>query len=83
MEAAGYGLCTGISFRGDAFTFEEAAMAKKKSKSMTGSDGGRKLASGAGRTKAKSGGEPQKPRDPDPHPDERPGRTGSSKQRKG
>jgi hypothetical protein len=35
-------------------------VAKRKSKAMTGSDGGRKLASDAGRRKQKSGGEPQK-----------------------
>ena len=52
-------------------------MAKKKSKSMTGKDGGRKLASGAGRTKAKSGGEPQKDTSQGSS-----SRTGSSKQRK-
>jgi hypothetical protein len=50
-----------------------------KSKSMTGKDGGRKLAAGAGRAKHKSAGEPQRetkdPRDTRP-------RTGSSKQRK-
>jgi hypothetical protein len=50
----------------------------KKSKSMTGKDGGRKLASSAGRQKRKSGGEPKKPPS---GPDTR--RTGSSKQRKG
>jgi hypothetical protein len=33
-----------------------------KSKSMTGSDGGRKLAAGHGRKKNKSGGESQKDR---------------------
>jgi hypothetical protein len=33
-----------------------------KSKSAKGSDGGRKLASDHGRTKQKSGGEPQKKR---------------------
>jgi hypothetical protein len=32
----------------------------KKSKSMTGGDGDRKLATGSGRTKQKSGGEAQK-----------------------
>jgi hypothetical protein len=60
----------------------EAAMAKttmRRSKSMTGKDGGRKLAAGAGRAKHKSAGEPQRetkdPRDARP-------RTGSSKQRK-
>jgi hypothetical protein len=50
-----------------------------KSKSLTGKEGGRKLASGHGRAKAKSGGEPQKK-------DTRAGaagRTGSSKHRKG
>jgi hypothetical protein len=52
-------------------------MAKKKSKSMKGSDGSRKLAAGAGRTKGKSGGEPQKARRGSLQ------RTGSSKQRKG
>ena len=58
------------------------AMAKttmRKSKSMKGSDGGRKLAAGAGRAKHKSAGEPQRktkgPRDAQP-------RTGSSKQRR-
>lgn len=55
-------------------------MAKKKSKSMTGNDGGRKLAGGAGRAKAKSGGEPQK-ETKDPRTSSK--RTGSSKQRKG
>jgi hypothetical protein len=33
-----------------------------KSKSMSSADGGRKLASGHGRKKQKSGGEPQKKR---------------------
>jgi hypothetical protein len=33
-----------------------------KSKSMKGSDGGRKLATGHGRAKQKAGGEPQKER---------------------
>jgi hypothetical protein len=52
--------------------------AQHRTKSMTGSDGRRKLAAGAGRQKQKSGGEPQKQttrvyaR-----------RTGSSRQRKG
>jgi hypothetical protein len=50
------------------------------SKAMTGKQGGRKLAAQAGRSKHKSGGEPQKetkdPRIARP-------RTGSSKQRKG
>ena len=55
-------------------------MARKKTKSMTGNDGARKLASGAGRTKAKSGGEPQKDTGA-PRGTSR--RTGSSKQRKG
>jgi hypothetical protein len=49
-----------------------------KSKSMTGSDGERKLASDHGRKKAKSGGEPQKKTRTNSA-----GRTGSSKQRKG
>jgi hypothetical protein len=50
-----------------------------KSKSMTGKDGGRKLAADHGRAKANSGGEPKKK-------ETRAGvggRTGSSKQRKG
>jgi hypothetical protein len=47
-----------------------------KSKSSKGSDGGRKLASGHGRTKQKSGGEPQKKR-PVPRGSGR--RSGSSK----
>jgi hypothetical protein len=51
----------------------------KKSKSMQGNDGGRKLATGAGRAKQKSAGEPQKETTP-PRPGQR---TGSSKQRKG
>jgi hypothetical protein len=49
-----------------------------KSKSMTGREGGRKLAADHGRKKHKGGGERQK--------NTRPGaalRTGSSKQRKG
>ena len=53
-------------------------MAKRKTKSMSGKDGGRKLAAGAGRAKAKSGGEPKK--------ETSRGTTkgsGSSKQRKG
>jgi len=49
----------------------------KKSKSMTGKDGGRKLASGAGRQKQKSGGEAKKPPS---GPGTR--RTGSSKKHK-
>ncbi len=53
-------------------------MAKRKTKSMTGSDGGRKLAAGAGREKHKSGGEPQKQTARGYV-----GRSGSSKQRKG
>jgi hypothetical protein len=50
-----------------------------KTKSMVGSDGGRKLASDAGRSKHKSAGEPQK------KGTRRGGssRTGSLKQRKG
>ena len=49
-----------------------------KTKSMTGKDGGRKLAADHGRAKAKSGGEPQsKTRTGSSR------RTGSSKQRKG
>jgi hypothetical protein len=49
-----------------------------KSKSMRGSDGGRKLAADHGRAKAKSGGEPQgKNRTGSSR------RTGSSKQRQG
>jgi hypothetical protein len=51
-----------------------------KSKSMTGSDGGRKLAAGSGRKKQKSGGESQKDR---VVPRGSGGRTGSGKQRKG
>jgi hypothetical protein len=54
------------------------AKTAKHSKSMKGKDGDRKLASGAGRAKAKSGGEPQR--------ETKRGmsrRTGSSKQRKG
>jgi hypothetical protein len=56
---------------------EDSTMAK--SKSMTGSDGGRKLAADHGRAKAKSGGESKKKT-------KSAGvgrRTGSSKQRKG
>jgi hypothetical protein len=49
-----------------------------KSKSMTGKDGGRKLAAGHGRAKQKSGGEPQKVRTV---PRGLGGRTGSSKKR--
>jgi hypothetical protein len=49
-----------------------------KSKSMTGTDGERKLASGHGRAKQKSGGEPQKARTV---PRGLSGRTGSSKKR--
>jgi len=49
----------------------------KKSKSMVGKDGGRKLASSAGRQKRKSGGEPKKPPS---GPGTR--RTGSSKKHK-
>jgi hypothetical protein len=48
-------------------------------KSMTGKNGGRKLASNAGRGKQKSGGEPQK-ETKDPRKSRL--RTGSSKQRK-
>jgi hypothetical protein len=51
-----------------------------KSKSMKGSDGGRKLAADHGRAKQKSGGEPQKKR---PVPRGAGRRTGSSKQTKG
>jgi hypothetical protein len=51
-----------------------------KTKSMIGSDGGRKLAAAAGRSKQKSGGEPQKKREV-PRGSGR--RTGSAKQRKG
>jgi len=51
-----------------------------KSKSMTGSEGGRKLASDHGRAKQKSGGEPQKVREV-PRGSGR--RAGSSKQKKG
>jgi hypothetical protein len=58
----------------------EEAMAKRKTKSMTGSDGGRKLASGAGRAKANRGGEAKK-KTKDPRESSK--RTGSSKQRKG
>jgi hypothetical protein len=50
-----------------------------KSKSMKTKTGERKLASGAGRKKQKSGGEPQK----ETTPPRIAGRTGSSKQRKG
>jgi hypothetical protein len=49
-----------------------------KSKSMKGKDTERKLASGHGRTKAKSGGEPQKQTGKGSGR-----RTGSSKQKKG
>jgi hypothetical protein len=49
-----------------------------KSKSMTGKDGQRKLASDHGRAKEKSGGEPQKK-----NRTSAARRTGSSKQRKG
>ena len=55
-------------------------MAKKKTKSMTGKEGGRKLASDAGRKKAKSGGEAQKETG---NPRGSSKRTGSSKQPKG
>jgi hypothetical protein len=51
-----------------------------ETKSMTGKDGGRKLATGAGRAKQKSGGEPQKERAVERGAARR---TGSSKQRKG
>jgi hypothetical protein len=54
-------------------------MAKKKSKSMRSKSGGRKLATGAGRRKQKSGGEAQKPATE--HGLGR--RTGSSRQRRG
>jgi hypothetical protein len=47
-----------------------------KSKSMKGSDGGRKLAADHGRAKQKSGGEPQKER---PVPRGTGRRSGSSK----
>ena len=47
-----------------------------KSKSMKGADGGRKLASGHGRAKQKSGGEAQKKR---PTPRGAGRRSGSSK----
>lgn len=50
-----------------------------KSKSAEGTVGGRKLAAGAGRAKAKSGGETKKPAS-GPRPRQR---TGASKQRKG
>jgi hypothetical protein len=50
-----------------------------KSKSMTGKDGERKLASGHGRKKEKGGGEPQKKTTRAGTA----GRTGSSKQNKG
>jgi hypothetical protein len=56
---------------------EDIPMAK--SKSMQGSDGGRKLAAGHGRTKQKSAGEPQKDR-PVPRGSGR--RTGSAKKAK-
>jgi hypothetical protein len=49
-----------------------------KTKSMRGKDGERKLASGAGRSKRKRGGEAQKPTAGGAAR-----RTGSSKQRKG
>ena len=52
-----------------------------KTKSMTGKDGGRKLASDAGRQSRKSGGEPKKPATETNTNRSR--RTGSSKQRKG
>jgi hypothetical protein len=55
-------------------------MAKKKTKSMIGSDGERKLAAGHGRKKAKSGGEAQKKGTKTGVARKR---TGSSKQRKG
>jgi hypothetical protein len=54
-------------------------MTKKKSKSMIGNTGERKLAASAGRKKAKSGGEPQKK---GTRTGEARARTGSSKQRK-
>jgi hypothetical protein len=50
-----------------------------KSKGMRGSDGERKLATGHGRAKNKSGGEPQKER---PVPRGAGRRTGSSKKAK-
>lgn len=53
-------------------------MAKKKTKSMIGKDGERKLAADAGRTRQKSGGEARKGITPIGSK-----RTGSSKQRKG
>lgn len=53
-------------------------MAAKKTKSMMGSDGDRKLAVGAGRAKHKHGSEAKKGITP-----EGSRRTGSSKQRKG
>ena len=52
-----------------------------KTKSMIGKDGERKLASRAGRKKAKAGGEPRKP--VHERGDLPKARTGSSKQRKG
>jgi hypothetical protein len=52
----------------------------KKSKSMKGADGGRKLAAGAGRRKQKAGGEAQKVRVVERGTGRR---AGSSKQRKG
>lgn len=55
-------------------------MAARKTKSMMGKDGGRKLAAGAGRGKNKHGSEPQKDR---PVQRGMARRSGSSKQRKG
>jgi hypothetical protein len=53
-------------------------MPTRKTKSMTGEDGSRKLAAGAGRKGQKSGGESKKGVTPMGKT-----RTGSSKQRKG
>jgi hypothetical protein len=55
-----------------------------KSKSMRGKDGDRNLAAGAGRASHKSGGEPKKPTSTAAISNRaKPGRSGSSKQRKG
>ena len=62
-----------------AFLSHIKEMIMAKSKSMTGKDGERKLASDHGRGKANSGGEPQKKTTQAGAS----GKTGSSKQRKG
>jgi len=62
----------------DLQTFMQETVVATKTKSQMGRDGQRKLATGAGRKKHKSGGEPQKEIKTGSF-----GRTGSSKQRKG